>query len=198
MSLFPPVSIRTNTTICDTYAPFHRNSLSLLMVRSTSRTKSLGTLRYLTALSRPADPCPLVRSLKPMLQFCWPSHERLSLTRILPLSDLATSDLLHRCAIIRDQLSQAGLFPSLSGQAVSLRSRRSHDDLAHCRHTVFPHERPVRFFPPTRTTTPILLSSPEPPLSRQCTRPPTGLGRGIPRPRKTGRSADLQPDETVS
>jgi len=39
------------------------------------------------------------------------------LTRILPLSDLATSDLLHRCAIIRDQLGQAGLFPSLPGQA---------------------------------------------------------------------------------
>jgi hypothetical protein len=39
------------------------------------------------------------------------------LTRILPLSDLATSDLLHRCAIIRDQLSRAGLFPSLSEQA---------------------------------------------------------------------------------
>jgi len=38
------------------------------------------------------------------------------LTRILPLSDLATSDLLHRCAIIRDQLGQAGLFPSLPGQ----------------------------------------------------------------------------------
>jgi hypothetical protein len=30
---------------------------------------------------------------------------------------LATSDLLHRCTIIRDQLSQAGLFPSLPGQA---------------------------------------------------------------------------------
>jgi hypothetical protein len=39
------------------------------------------------------------------------------LTRIPPLSDLATSDLLHRCAVIRDQLSQAGLFPSLPGQA---------------------------------------------------------------------------------
>jgi len=39
------------------------------------------------------------------------------LTRILPLSDLATSDLLHRCAIIRDQLCQAGLFPSLPGLA---------------------------------------------------------------------------------
>ena len=39
------------------------------------------------------------------------------MTRKLPLSDLATSDLLHRCAIIRDQLSQAGLFPSLPGQA---------------------------------------------------------------------------------
>jgi len=39
------------------------------------------------------------------------------LTRILPLSDLATSDLLHRCAVIRDQLSRAGLFPSLSEQA---------------------------------------------------------------------------------
>ena len=39
------------------------------------------------------------------------------MTRILPLSDLATSDLLHRCAIIRDQLSRAGLFPSLSDQA---------------------------------------------------------------------------------
>ena len=38
------------------------------------------------------------------------------MTRILPLSDLATSDLLHRCAIIRDQLSRAGLFPSLSEQ----------------------------------------------------------------------------------
>jgi hypothetical protein len=38
------------------------------------------------------------------------------LTRILPLSDLATSDLLHHCAIIRDQLYQSGLFPSLSGQ----------------------------------------------------------------------------------
>ena len=37
--------------------------------------------------------------------------------RILPLSDLATSNLLHRCAIIRDQLRQAGLFPSLPGQA---------------------------------------------------------------------------------
>ena len=45
------------------------------------------------------------------------SHEGLSLTRILPLSDLATSDLLHRCAIIRDRLSQAGLFPSVPGQA---------------------------------------------------------------------------------
>jgi hypothetical protein len=44
------------------------------------------------------------------------SRERLSFTRILFLSDLATSDLLHRCAIIRDQLSQAGLFPSLPGQ----------------------------------------------------------------------------------
>jgi len=39
------------------------------------------------------------------------------LIRIPPLSDLATSDLLHRCAIIRAQLSQAGLFPSLPGQA---------------------------------------------------------------------------------
>ena len=39
------------------------------------------------------------------------------MTRILPLSDLATSDLLHRCAVIRDQLSRAGLFPSLPGQA---------------------------------------------------------------------------------
>ena len=38
------------------------------------------------------------------------------MTRILPLSDLATSDLLHRCAIIRDQLRKAGLFPSLPGQ----------------------------------------------------------------------------------
>jgi hypothetical protein len=39
------------------------------------------------------------------------------LTRIPPLSDLATSDLLHRCAIIRNQLSQAGLFPPLPGQS---------------------------------------------------------------------------------
>jgi len=45
------------------------------------------------------------------------SHEERSFTGILPLSDLATSDLLHRCALIRDQLSQAGLFPSLPGQA---------------------------------------------------------------------------------
>jgi hypothetical protein len=45
------------------------------------------------------------------------SHEGLSLTRILPLSDLATSDLLHRCAIIRDRLCQAGLFPPVPGQA---------------------------------------------------------------------------------
>ena len=44
------------------------------------------------------------------------SHERLSFTRILPLSDLATSDLLHRCETIRAQLRQAGLFPSLPGQ----------------------------------------------------------------------------------
>ena len=43
-------------------------------------------------------------------------HERLSLTWTSPLSDLATSDLLHRCAIIRDQLSHAGLFPALPGQ----------------------------------------------------------------------------------
>ncbi len=39
------------------------------------------------------------------------------MTRILPLSDLATSDLLHRCAIIRNQLNHAGLFPSLPGQS---------------------------------------------------------------------------------
>jgi hypothetical protein len=39
------------------------------------------------------------------------------LTRVLPLSDLATSDLLHRCAIIRDRLCQAGLFPPVPGQA---------------------------------------------------------------------------------
>jgi hypothetical protein len=44
------------------------------------------------------------------------SPERFSFTRLPPLSDLATSDLLHRCAIIRDQLSQAGLFPSRHGQ----------------------------------------------------------------------------------
>lgn len=45
------------------------------------------------------------------------SHEGLSLTRILPLSDLGTSDLLHRCTIIRDQLIVAGLFPPMSGEA---------------------------------------------------------------------------------
>jgi len=33
---------------------------------------------------------------------------------------LATSDLLHRCAVIRDQLSHAGFFPSLSGQDSAL------------------------------------------------------------------------------
>ena len=53
-----------------------------------------------------------------MLQFCG-LHERLSFTRILPLSDLATSDLQHRCTIIRDQLSQAGLFPASSEQALA-------------------------------------------------------------------------------
>lgn len=41
------------------------------------------------------------------------------MTRILPLSDLSTSDLLHRCTIIRDQLSHAGLFPALPGQDVA-------------------------------------------------------------------------------
>ncbi|MCX5722102.1 MAG: hypothetical protein NT179_08760 [Nitrospirae bacterium] len=41
------------------------------------------------------------------------------MTRILPLPDLSTSDLLHRCTIIRDQLSQAGLFPALPGQDVA-------------------------------------------------------------------------------
>ena len=45
------------------------------------------------------------------------AYKRLSLTWTHPLSDLATSDLLHRCGIIRDQLSHAGLFPSLPGQA---------------------------------------------------------------------------------
>jgi len=39
------------------------------------------------------------------------------LTQKLPLSDLATSDLLHRCGIIRDQLRQAGLFPPVPGLA---------------------------------------------------------------------------------
>ena len=38
------------------------------------------------------------------------------MTRILPLPDLSISDLLHRCTIIRAQLSQAGLFPALPGQ----------------------------------------------------------------------------------
>ena len=62
------------------------------------------------------------RSLRPLYDPKGPCYsllaslEGLSLTRILPLSDLATSDLLHRCEIIRDQLSQAGLFPSLPGQ----------------------------------------------------------------------------------
>ena len=67
------------------------------------------------------------------------------MTRILPLSDLATSDLLHRCAIIRDQLSQAGLFPSLPGQVLPPKWTRL-NDLAHCRHTLSSHERPIRFF----------------------------------------------------
>jgi len=60
-------------------------------------------------------PSPLVWSQSPCYSSL-PSHEEHSFTRILPLSDLATSDLLHRCTIIRDQLSQAGLFPSLPGQ----------------------------------------------------------------------------------
>src|SRR6185295_17751505 len=76
--------------------------------------------------------------------------------------------------------------------------RRSHNNLAHCRHTISSHERPVRFLPPTRTATLILLSSPESPLLRQYTWPPASLGRRIPRPRKTGRPAFVQPDETVS
>jgi len=60
-------------------------------------------------------PSPLVRSQSP----CYSSSaslEAFSFTRTLPLSDLATSDLLHRCAAIRDQLSHAGIFPSLSSQ----------------------------------------------------------------------------------
>ena len=60
-------------------------------------------------------PSPLVRSQSPCYSLS-ASLEAFSLTRTLPLSDLATSDLLHRCAIIRDQLSHAGIFPSLSGQ----------------------------------------------------------------------------------
>jgi hypothetical protein len=47
------------------------------------------------------------------------SHERHSFTRILPLSDLATSDLQQRCNTIRGQLSQAGLFPAVSEQALA-------------------------------------------------------------------------------
>jgi hypothetical protein len=61
---------------------------------------------------------PLVRSQNP----CYSpvaSHERRSFTRILPLSDLATSDLQERCNTIRDQLSQAGLFPTVSEQALA-------------------------------------------------------------------------------
>ncbi len=53
-----------------------------------------------------------------MLEFSAP-YEELLLTRILPLPDLSTADLLHRCTIIRDQLSQAGLFPALPGQDVT-------------------------------------------------------------------------------
>lgn len=37
------------------------------------------------------------------------------MTQKLLLSDLATSDLLHRCTNIRDQLRQAGLFPPVPG-----------------------------------------------------------------------------------
>ncbi|NWF73400.1 MAG: hypothetical protein HXY51_10235, partial [Nitrospirae bacterium] len=37
------------------------------------------------------------------------------MTQKLPLSDLATSDLLHRCTAIRDQLRQAGLFRPVPG-----------------------------------------------------------------------------------
>ena len=58
---------------------------------------------------------PLVPSQSPCYSSL-ASHKRLSFTRILPLSDLATSDLLHRCETIRAQLRQAGLFPSLPGQ----------------------------------------------------------------------------------
>ena len=61
-------------------------------------------------------PSPLVRSQSPCYS-SYASYEGLSLKRIPPLSDLATSNLLHRCTIIRDQLSQAGLFPPLPGQA---------------------------------------------------------------------------------
>ncbi|MDW7649524.1 MAG: hypothetical protein SCG73_07910 [Nitrospiraceae bacterium] len=41
------------------------------------------------------------------------------MTRILTLADLSTSDLLHRCTLIRDQLSQAGLFPAVPGQSLA-------------------------------------------------------------------------------
>src|SRR5262245_22021697 len=51
-----------------------------------------------------------------MLESIDPRMRGFLLTRIPPLSDLVTSSLLHRCTIIRDQLSQAGLFPSASGQ----------------------------------------------------------------------------------
>ena len=144
----------------------------------------------------PSLPSPLVRSQNP----CYSplaSHERLSLTRILPLSDLATSDLLHRCTIIRDQLSQAGLFPSLPEQASP--PKPPHTTTWRIAITPFPLTKDqLDFF---HQLGPQLLSFYRA-LNRLYTDSVRGLqpvlGRGIPRPRKTGRSADVQPDETVS
>ena len=114
MSLFSPVLLSADTTI-------------YLCVRSSNSWHVDAALRReeggenCARMASPAAPS-LTAPLAPctVLKPCYSSlasHEGLSLTRILPLSDLATSDLLHRCAIIRDQLSQAGLFPSLPGQA---------------------------------------------------------------------------------
>ena len=52
------------------------------------------------------------------------------MTRTLPLSDLATSDLLHRYSSIRDQLIQAGLFPPLPGRLRRNLAGTPPDDLA--------------------------------------------------------------------
>lgn len=64
MSLFPPVSIPTNTAICASMPPFDRNSWSRPMWRVTSRRRLRNTAHHASpAAPLPSPhPSPLVRS----------------------------------------------------------------------------------------------------------------------------------------